>query len=165
MGVANAQLSQGTLMLGSDVGSGLISTTSQGLFGFNFGLNEGAGFNVGISPKVGYFVRDNFLLGAVVNLGFEKSAEYRGVSTKATTYGVQALSRYYMSQGEKGVDNFLKRGSFFSEATAGIAGVNIKGGNTTNGFAFGVGPGYSYFVTNKCSLRNNSKIQRTCRWW
>lgn len=157
IGIAKAQTNQGNFMLGSDVGSGLISTTSSGLFGLNFGLNEGAGFNVGISPKVGYFVRDNFLIGAVVNFGFEKSPEYNGMSTRVTTYGIQALTRYYMSQGEKGVDNFLRRGSFFTEANAGVAGVNIKGGNTTNGFAFGVGPGYSYFVTDSVALETTLK--------
>ena len=156
-GVSNAQTEKGTFMLGSDLGSGLVNNASRGLFGLNFGLNEGAGFNVGISPKMGYFVRDNFMLGAVVNLGFTKSAEYDGFSTRTTTYGVQALTRYYMSQGEKGVDNFLKRGSFFSEANAGVAGVNVKDGPTTNGFAFGVGPGYSYFVTPNVALETTLK--------
>ena len=156
-GISNAQTEQGTFMLGTDLGSGLVNTASPGLFGLNFGLNEGAGFNVGISPKMGYFVKDNFMVGAVVNVGFTKSAEYDGLSTRTTTYGIQALSRYYMSQGEKGVDNFLKRGSFFSEANAGVAGVNVKDGPTTNGFAFGVGPGYSYFLTKNVALETTLK--------
>lgn len=156
-GISNAQIQEGNLMLGSDIGSGIVNTGSNGLFGFNFGLNDGAGFNVGISPKIGYFVRDNFLLGGVVNLGFTKSPENNGVSTKTTTYGVQALSRYYLSPGERGVDNLLKHGRFFIEANAGIAGVNIKDGPTTNGFAFGVGPGYSYFLTESVALEASAK--------
>lgn len=156
VGVSNAQTEKGTLMLGTDLGSGLVNSTSQGLFGFNFGLNEGAGFNVGISPKMGYFVSDNFMLGAVVDLGFAKSAKAAG-SVKTTTYGVQGLTRYYFSQGERGVDNFVRRGAFFVEANAGIAGVNVKGGDTTNGFAFGVGPGYSYFVTPNVALETTLK--------
>lgn len=156
-GITHAQIEQGNLMLGSDIGSGLVSNTSSGLFGLNFGLNEGAGYNVGISPKVGYFIKDNFMLGAVVNLGFAKSAESRGISTQTTTYGVQALTRYYLSPGEEGVDNLLKRGRFFTEATAGVAGVNVKNGLTTNGFAFGVGPGYSYFVSNTVALETTLK--------
>ncbi|SHG52634.1 hypothetical protein SAMN05444483_1158 [Salegentibacter echinorum] len=156
-GISNAQIQEGNLMLGSDIGSGIVNTGSNGLFGFNFGLNDGAGFNVGISPKIGYFVSDNFLLGGVVNLGFTKSPENNGVSTKTTTYGVQALSRYYLSPGERGVDNLLKHGRFFMEANAGIAGVNIKDGPTTNGFAFGVGPGYSYFLTESVALEASAK--------
>ncbi|MGB3773953.1 MAG: hypothetical protein WA951_01735 [Leeuwenhoekiella sp.] len=156
-GVSHAQLQQDTWMLGSDLGSGIISPASSGLFGFNFGLNDGAGYNVGISPKAGYFVDDNFLLGAVVNLGFTKSPENNGVSTKTTVYGVQALSRYYLSPGEAGVDNLLNAGRFFVEGNAGIAGVNVEDGPTTNGFAFGFGPGYSYFVTSNIALETTLK--------
>ena len=157
-GVGHAQLQQGTWMLGSDLGSGIISPASSGLFGFNFGLNDGAGYNVGISPKLGYFVDDNFLLGGVVNLGFTKSAEAsNGDATETTVYGVQALSRYYLSPGEAGVDNMLNSGRFFLEGNAGFAGVNVQDGPTTNGFAFGVGPGYSYFVTPNVALETSLK--------
>lgn len=144
-------------MLGADLGSGLVGNTSSGLFGVNFGLNEDAGFNVGLSPKMGYFVSDNFMLGAVVNFGFTKSPKISGISARTTNYGVQALSRYYLSPGEKGIDNLLKQGRFFMEANAGVAGVNVKNGKTTNGFAFGVGPGYSYFVTNSVALETSLK--------
>lgn len=149
---ASAQLQEGNVMLGADIGNGMINKSSSGLFGFNFGLNDGAGYNVGINPKVGYFVKDNLLIGGIVNLGFNKSAENNGISTKATTYGVQALSRYYLSPNEKGIDNLSKNGRFFIEGNAGFAGVNIKDGPTTNGFIFGVGPGYSYFINRHVAL-------------
>lgn len=157
-GTANAQLQEGTFMLGADIGSGIVGIGSNGLFGFNFGLNEGAGYSLGISPKVGYFTSDNFMLGAIANLGFTKSAETTGgQSTKTTVYGIQALSRYYVSPGEAGIENFTNSGRFFLEANAGIAGINIKDGNTTNGFAFGVGPGYSYFISNTVALETSLK--------
>lgn len=154
--ISNAQLAEGDYMIGTDLGSGLTSNASNGLFGFNFGLNDGAGFNVGLAPKVGYFVSDNFLLGAVVNLGYAKGPETEGAS-ESTIYGIQALSRYYLAPGEQGVDNMLKRGRFFAEANAGFAGVNVKDGPTTNGFAFGFGPGYSYFITDNVALETSVK--------
>lgn len=157
VGISNAQLSKGDFMLGSDLGSGLITTANNGLFGLNFGLNDGAGYNVGLSPKLGYFVADNFLIGAVVNLGFTKSPEVNGQSAKSTVYGVQALSRYYLFPGQVGVDNLLKRGRFFVEANGGISGVNVKDGPTTNGFALGFGPGYSYFITDNVALETTLK--------
>ncbi|WP_373055524.1 hypothetical protein [Zunongwangia sp. H14] len=155
-GFAQAQLQEGNFMLGADSGSGLATTTSQGLFGLNFGLNDGAGFNVGLSPKLGYFISDGFAIGGLVNLGYTKSAENNGVSTKTTVYGVQAFSRYYITSEEIGV-NLLNEGRFFLEANAGIAGVNVKDGPTTNGFAFGVGPGYSYFLNNHIALETSLK--------
>jgi hypothetical protein len=151
--VTNAQIQKGNLMLGTDLGSGLASPANSGLFGFNFGLNDGAGYSIGISPKVGYFVNDNLMIGGVVDLGFNKGANNTmGVAEKKTVYGIQGLGRYYLSPGEKGVNNLLHHGRFFAEANAGFAGVNIKDGATTNGFAFGFGPGYSYFVTPNVAL-------------
>ena len=152
VGIANAQLSKGNYMLGTDMGSGLISLPNNGLFGVNFGLNDGAGYNLGLSPKAGYFIADNFLIGAVVNLGFTKSPESNGESVESTVYGVQALSRYYLFPREVGGENLLKRGRFFMEGNAGISGVNVKDGLTTNGIALGVGPGLSYFITDNVAL-------------
>lgn len=157
VGISNAQLSKGDVMLGTDFGSGLVSTSNGGLFGLNFGLNNGAGYNVGLSPKVGYFIADNFLVGVSTNLGFTKSPEVNGVSAKSTVYGIQAFSRYYLFPGEVGVDNLLKRGRFFAEANGGISGVNIKDGPSTNGFALGFGPGYSYFITDNVALETTLK--------
>ncbi len=141
----NAQIEKGSVMFGSDLGSGVASSASNGIFGANFNLNKGAGWNIGLSPKVGYFVKDNVMLGGVVNIGYSKVSD-----VKTTVYGIQGLGRYYASDGQ--VNNLLKHGRFFVEANAGIAGVNTKPGTTTNGFAFGFGPGYSYFVTQSVAL-------------
>lgn len=157
IGISNAQLGKGNIMLGSDLGSGLVSTSNNGLFGLNFGLNDGAGYNLGLSPKVGYFIADNFLIGVSTNLGFTKSPEVNGVSAKSTVYGIQALSRFYLFPGEVGVENLLKKGRFFVEANGGISGVNIKDGPSTNGFALGFGPGYSYFITDNVALETTLK--------
>ncbi|MDT7827511.1 hypothetical protein RQM65_02385 [Pricia sp. S334] len=157
MGISNAQLSEGDFMLGSDLGSGLVTSPGSGLLGFNFGLNDGAGYNIGLSPKVGYFIKDNFLIGVTTNLGFTKSPESLGESTKTTVYGVQALSRYYLFPGQVGVENLLRKGRFFIEANGGISGVNVVDGPSTNGFALGFGPGYSYFITDNVALETSFK--------
>ena len=95
--VANAQIQKGNWMVGGN------------LFGANFGLNEGAGYDFSISPKGAYFVEDNVAVGGYVDLGF------RGAKDASTTfvYNVGALGRYYLNPGEKGVDNLLKHGRFF----------------------------------------------------
>lgn len=144
-------------MLGTDLGSGLASTTSNGLFSMNFGLNEGAGFDIGISPKAGYFISDNLVVGAIANLGFSKSPESGEESTKTTVYGVQAFSRFYVRPGEAELDDVVSTGRFFLETNAGIAGVNVTGGSTTNGFAFGFGPGYSFFLNSNIALEASAK--------
>ncbi len=158
IGVSNAQIEQGNIMLGADMGSGLATTTSNGLFSMNFGLNEGAGFDIGLSPKAGYFINDNLVVGAIVNLGFSKSPENSGVSTKTTVYGVQAFSRFYFRPGETELlEDVVSFGRFFMETNAGIAGVNVADGPTTNGFAFGFGPGYTYFLNENIALEAGVK--------
>jgi hypothetical protein len=140
----NAQIQEGNWL----VGSSLIAS--------NFGLNTGGGYNFSIQPKAAYFIRDNVALGGYVDLGFSKSA--KGSPTNFD-YGVGALGRYYLSPGEKGVDNLLNHGRWFFEGNVGIGGTSIEGGNSTTGLDFGVGPGYSYFITPNIGLEGLVKYK------
>ncbi len=151
-GISYAQLEEGNLMLGTDIGSGITNTTSNGLFSLDFGLNDGAGYDLGLSPKVGYFVNDNLVLGAIVNLGYSKSPRSAGQSTETFIYGVQAFTRFYIRPGEANLEELVRTGRFFLENNAGVAGVNVTGGSTTNGFTFGFGPGYSWFLNSYIAL-------------
>ena len=137
LGTASAQIQKGNWL----VGSSLVTS--------NFGLNTGAGYDFSITPKAAYFVEDNAAVGGYVNLGFAKPG--KGESTKFT-YGVGALGRYYLSPGEQGVDNLLNHGRWFFEGNLGIGGTSIENGLSTTGFDFGVGPGYSYFITPNIGL-------------
>ena len=134
---ANAQIQKGNWM----VGSSLVTS--------NFGLNTGAGYDFSISPKGLYFVEDNVGVGGYVNLGFMKPG--KGEATQFN-YGVGALGRYYLSPGEKGVDNLLHHGRWFFEGNVGIGGTSVENGISTTGLDFGVGPGYSYFITPNIGL-------------
>lgn len=153
-GISHAQLEEGNFMLGADIGSGIINPATNGLFGLNVGLNEGAGWDIGLSPKAGYMVSDSFLLGAIVNLGYSKASDD---SDGIFVYGVQALTRFYIRPGEANVADAVPAGQFFLETNAGLAGRNVSGGETTNGFAFGFGPGYSYFLNDNVALEGSVK--------
>lgn len=157
IGKANAQIQEGDIMLGSDLGSGLVATGSDGLFGLNFGLNDGAGFSVGVSPKVGYFLNQNFLVGAAVNLGFSKSPENNGEATETMSYGFQGLTRFYIRPNEVDANELPARSMLFLENNAGVAGLNNNDGPSTFGFAFGFGPGLAYFVSDNVALETTVK--------
>ncbi|WP_373516268.1 hypothetical protein [Pricia sp.] len=157
LGLCRAQTDQGTFMLGSDLGSGIINSSSNGLFGLNFGLNDGAGMDLGLSPKMGWFVRDNFLIGAIANIGYSKSPESNSQSSESFVYGLQALTRYYISPDDVDVDELPRRLRFFAEINGGLSGVNVKDGPTTNGFAYGTGPGLAYFITDNVALETTFK--------
>lgn len=141
---ANAQIQEGNWL----VGSSLIAS--------NFGLNTGGGYNFSVQPKAAYFIKDNVALGGYVDLGFSKSA--KGSPTNFD-YGVGALGRYYLSPGEQGVDNLLNHGRWFFEGNVGVGGKSIEGGNSTTGLDFGVGPGYSYFITPNIGLEGLVKYK------
>ncbi|KQR91946.1 hypothetical protein ASG01_13165 [Chryseobacterium sp. Leaf180] len=129
---ANAQIQQGNWMVGSSIVAS------------DFGLNTNGGYQIAITPRAAYFVQDNWAVGGYVNLGTNKVTKD---SPTTFTYAVGALSRYYLSPNEAGVDNLLNHGRFFFEGNLGIGGQSTKGGLSTNGLDFGVGPGYSYFIT------------------
>jgi hypothetical protein len=129
---ANAQIQEGNWM----VGSSLLTS--------NFGLNTGGGYEIAIQPKAAYFIKDNVALGGYVNLGIGKVTN--GSPTRFD-YGVGALGRYFISPGEAGVDNLLNHGRWFFEGNLGVGGSSVENGNSTTGLDFGVGPGYSYFIT------------------
>jgi len=141
---ANAQIQKGNWL----VGSSLLSS--------NFGLNTGGGYSVAIQPKGAYFIEDNVAVGGYVNLGISKVTN--GSPTRFD-YAVGGLGRYYLSPGEKGVDNLLNHGRWFFEGNVGIGGSSVENGNSTTGLDFGVGPGYSYFITPNIGLEGLVKYQ------
>lgn len=137
VGTANAQLQKGNVLVGGELAAA------------NFGLNQGAGYNIQISPQAAFFVQDNWAVGPYVNLGIAGATD----SDTTFNYGVGALSRYYLAPGQEGVDNLLKHGRFFVEGNVGIGGQNqSNGGDSANGLDLGVGPGYTYFVTPNIGL-------------
>ena len=140
---SSAQLQKGNTMIGGELAAA------------NFGLNQGGGYNFEITPQAAFFVQDNWAVGPYVRLGFS------GAKSAPTTfnYGAGAMSRYYLSPGEQGVDSLLKHGRFFLEGNAGIGGTTISdGGASANGLDLGVGPGYTYFITSNIGLDASAKL-------
>ncbi len=140
----NAQIQKGNWL----VGSSLISS--------NFGLNTGGGYNIALQPKGAYFIQDKVAIGGYVDLGINKVTN--GSPTEFI-YGVGGLGRYYLSPGEKGVDNLLNHGRWFFEGNAGIGGRSVENGDSTTGLDFGFGPGYSYFITPNIGLEGLVKYK------
>lgn len=129
----SAQIQQGNVMVGGNFAN------------INLGLNDPKIFSVDITPKAGWFIKDNVALGGYLNFGLQTA---KGSNT-TTSYGIGALGRYYT-----GTDvEILRHGRIFGEATFGIGGVNVSnGGGNTNGLNFSFGPGFSYFITPSIGL-------------
>ena len=130
---AFAQIQKGNVLVGGD------------LAGFNLGLNHSGYFNMNITPKAAWFVKDNVAIGGYVNLNLA-TAKDQGTTT---TYGIGGLGRYYVNDPKI---NVLKHARFFAEVNAGIEGNNYSGGSSTNGLGIGFGPGLAYFITPNIGL-------------
>ena len=137
---ANAQIQKGNVLIGGNFAD------------LNLGLNGSKAFSVDLTPKAAWFIQDNVAIGGYVNFGLQTAKN----APTQTTYGVGALGRYYT-----GADTeVLKHGRFFAEGTVGFGGENTgQGGSKTNGLAFSVGPGFSYFVTPNIGLETLLKYQ------
>lgn len=140
---ADAQTKQGSTLIGANLTN--INLTF---------LDGDTPFNLGISPKVGYFFRDNVVIGAEVNLGLTTSEDFRNF-----TYSVGPFGRYYFNN-EKIDVTVSQRSLFFAEANAGFQGTNVKSGgekSNNNGLGLGAGVGLAYFVSPTVGLETSLK--------
>ncbi len=133
---ANAQLSQGTYMVGGNVAN----------------MDFTNGFNASITPQVGYFFRDRVAAGAQLGLNIRP----KGTSDTQTNWTLGLFSRYYF--GENEIDNLLSNGRFFAQGDLGFGGNNPSTGDSTNGVDLGIGAGYSYFITPTVGLEGLLRV-------
>lgn len=129
---ANAQVNQGNVMIGGTLA--------------NFSADFDHSTSLSLTPKAAWFIRDGLALGGYVNFGFTH------INGGATTYnyGFGPIARYYLNT-DKEVK--VKNVKFFLEANAGFDGASTtKGGGSTNGLGFGVGPGVAYFLSPNIGL-------------
>jgi len=134
---SQAQLQKGNLMVGAN------------LMDLNVSFGDKSQFSMDIVPKLGYFIQDNIAIGGQVGLHYETTKD----AGNSFRYEVGAFGRYYFSPAE--VSPLLKHGRFFGEANLGIGGDN----SAAVGLSFGVGPGYSYFITPNVGLEALLKLQ------
>ncbi|MFT3902088.1 MAG: hypothetical protein QM727_02905 [Niabella sp.] len=114
-------------------------------------LRDGANtFKLGLSPRAGWFLQDNFALGAEVQLGLTASK----ASKPMFDYGVVPFARYYFPVQ---AINHVEKTRFFAEASAGVGGMAYSGENTV-GFKGGAGAGIAYFVSPNIALETMAKL-------
>lgn len=129
---ANAQIKEGNVMVGGTLA--------------DFKANFDHSTSLTLSPKAAWFIQDGLAVGGYVNLGF---THINGAAT-TYSYGLGPLARYFLQSEKVGT---LKKAMFFLEANAGFEGNSTtKGGGSTNGLGFGIGPGVSYFITPNIGL-------------
>ncbi|MEO5681759.1 MAG: outer membrane beta-barrel protein [Chitinophagaceae bacterium] len=124
------------------------------LSNINLDFQEGnTAFSLDITPRVAWFVKDNFALGAEVLLGVDASKGYT-----AFNYGIGPIARYYIPVKDAALPN---RTRIFFDGNVGIYGQNVKTSGlpstNTNGLGVGIGPGLAYFINPNIALEALAK--------
>ncbi len=128
--VADDAISKGNWMVGGSVAS----------TGFNFSTDT---YNFNVSPKAGYFVGENFVLGTELILGL---TAYDGGTN--FQYGLTPFVRYFHTQGGG------PSGRIFQEFALGVAGSSIKDNNDDRPLSLLIGAraGYAHFIAQNVAL-------------
>lgn len=141
-----AQTQKGTLNINGQFGS------NSG--GQHYNISNGLikGFSIELNPNVGYFVKDNWEVGAGGLFGMKRSrmSGYitRGISN---SFGIQSYSKYYI--GKRSVRPYVTleaSHTWISEKTKFVNG-NTQGYTSANWNA-GSGAGVAWFVSPKIGL-------------
>ncbi|MFB6457760.1 outer membrane beta-barrel protein [Chitinophaga sp. Hz27] len=136
--VAKAQIQKGDILLGGNVN---VLTHSDKVKDSD-AKNTRTSF--GISPKVGYALNSNWVVGVFANTNFSFDKDKAGVKTKGLDINPGLFVRNYHMLGQS-------KFAFFAEGNASYGFGNNKTGDTKtdsyNQFNVNVQPGISYFVT------------------
>ena len=137
--VASDAISQGNWFLGADVGS----------LGYNF---KSKNFHLDISPRVGYFISNNAVLGLQTNLDLEV---YSG--GEAFNYAITPFARYYFPEGARA------SGRFFGEFLIGFGGSSTEDSQEDAALShvWGFKAGYAHFVGQNVALEGTLGYVRT----
>lgn len=128
-----AQTSTGNMMVG-----GTLSVSST-----NYGGNNDAKYSsFTLAPSFGYFLKDNFVIGASVSLS--NSKDNNGLTeTRRNGFGVGPFARFYKFSSNE-------QFAFFGNASVGFGGTRVEGtgaDSRVNTISFSLSPGFAYFFS------------------
>ena len=144
---ANAQITKGNWMVG---GTGNFSSyESKYKSNGNEITNKGLGIN--LSPNIGYFLADKFVVGASLSIGYTKP---KG-SDDSFGYGIGPYVRYYFLREDKQINLFSEVNYIFGETKS--------GNNKSKSNGYGLKAGSVIFFNSSVGLEvsldyNSSKL-------
>lgn len=129
---AEAQTTSGQMMIG---GTLAVSST-------NYNDSNGSDFSsFTLAPSFGYFVKDNFVVGASVSLGSSRSGTGAGQS-KSSSFGVGPFARLYKFTSNEKFAFFGHAGITFGSSRSETGNVITDRSST---LTFAIAPGFAYF--------------------
>jgi outer membrane protein len=130
--LVNAQTSSGNMMVGGMID--FSSSSSQG-----GSINDNSGFT--FMPSFGYFISDNFAVGASLTLGSSRSGTGAAKST-TSKFGIGPFARYYIFTSNESLGFFGQASVGFLSEKSDPAFGNVLHRST---ITFALQPGAAYF--------------------
>lgn len=153
-GLANAQIEKGSIFLGTS------TSITGGNYDMILGTNNSIGFSSGtlksgdydekysvfnFSPKLGYFITKNLVLGANMKFWVQKEDEYK---TSITAIG--PFARYYITDGK--IVPFIEAEATFGNYKDTWNSSNSDGESKEKLSIISVGGGLAFFINNFISV-------------
>ncbi len=137
--VAFDAIQQGNWIVGAGIGN----------IGHNF---QSKTFSLDVTPRAGYFISDNAVIGAQVNLGL---SVYDG--GESFRYNVAPFVRYYFPEGAAPTHRW------FGEAVVGLGGSTDMNNEDDAGLSriYGISAGYAHFVASNVALEGTLGLVRS----
>lgn len=140
----NAQISKGTMTIGGSIGASF-TTSKYSQAGNTVTLGKNSSFSLG--PEVGWFVIDDFLVGAGIDVStstFKPDGDFADLFEKSTntSYGIGPFARYYVE-------------NFFGEASVAFGGGKIALDDEDEKYShinWSVGAGYAAFLNDHIAI-------------
>jgi hypothetical protein len=133
------------------------------LLGASFAVGQGTGYyNIGLAPRLGYFISDRVVLGTYVSAGFAGSGTY-----SAQNFGLGVFTRYYLNKAHNR-DGEVRRMRFFAEGGAGAqygraryqdgsGGLQRESGTATDAYLL---TGFNYFLNKNVAVEGALQYSR-----
>lgn len=134
----NAQITKGNWMVGGSANFTNYKSTYQ--YGDTESTQTGSGLQ--ISPNLGYFIKDNIVLGTALGFNYSNPS---GDNNNSFSYGIGPFARYYFRKSDKMINPFFQASYGFSQGKS-----DSGGDNKSNGY--GLKGGTAIFFNSSVAL-------------
>jgi hypothetical protein len=111
-----------------------------------------------LNPNVGYFIKDNFALGVLLNVGFSNQSQNNQNSistyyykTNTINFGAGAFARYYKKIGDR-FSFFVNGNMLYNHQISKTESTSSKQEKQANSINLGFSPGLVYFPSPKLGI-------------
>lgn len=175
---ATAQTEKGCKLLGASIAT-ISNNSSESSTSYSntptIYSSKGSSFNISLNPNIGFFVMDNFAIGAGISIGMYKSTSKSSNTSSTTTttskytspsLGISPFARYYLSKSTTGkpfvevaIMGNRYGGKSRSETSTGSWSETKTTPKFDRGAAFRLG--YEHFLNNSIGIFASIGVQFT----